>query len=137
MVKPVSPSPNIAPRAGEQKTWTLDDMALLQEQIEGLQAGMLILTDLRSQVTAMETKLVNFEPNEQLLPSEVIAGLSPAQIYQSALQASILGTLMSNPSLHSGKEVHKANHARNCIHFAATVLTEQLKAMPGRGKKTA
>lgn len=117
-----------------EASWTLEDLPRLAEQLDGLAS---IIGPLKDLVEKLETRLLvveqstaSLEPGESTLPNEVVAGLSPAQVYQTALQGAILGIVMTNPTLGSMNQKHQEARAKVALDFANAVLVEACRRLP-------
>ena len=125
------------PPAPETKsTWSIEDLPLIQEQIETLQDVLNkvhnALLNYDERVATLEKKLVNIDLGDKTLPSEVVAGLSPGDIYKAALTAAISATITGNPGFMQQAAKYQTSLANNCIEFALLVLQQQLARHPGK-----
>lgn len=128
---------NSAPPPPEVKsTWSVEDLPLLQEQIETLQDTINRLHNnflaYDERVATLEKKLVNIDLGDKTLPSEVVAGLNPGEIYKTALSAAINATITGNPGFMQQAQKYQVSLANNCIEFALLVLQQQLARHPGK-----
>ena len=119
-------------------TWTLEDMPALAEQVDAFGAIVEklkpLLESIEGRLGALEKKAVNLDIEDRILPSEVVAGLSPAAVYQAALTGAVVATCMAVPSLPNHKEVVRRNYAKSCSRFAMEVLQVILSETPSKKK---
>jgi hypothetical protein len=119
------------PATQTAEAWTVDDIGRVNEQVEALAGTITRLTNLIEQLEArllvIEKKTVHLDVSERTLPSHVVAGLTHGQVYQSALQAAIIGEFMSKPMLTSIQKSHRVAYINNCLDFAYETV-QQLSA---------
>lgn len=105
--------------------WNPEDMALLSSEQEKLGAKVLgIETELSpfsDRLSKLEADVAILDPSRSLLPSEVVRGLPPAEVYKSVLTAGLTALLMSEPHLVNDTK-HRVSRIDRILDLCDTVL---------------
>jgi hypothetical protein len=120
--------------------WTPEDMAALSKEIDGLGEQVTRINEIaeafHGRLEAVEKLAAAIDITEKMLPSEIVAGLSPSQVFATALNASITGMVMAHPTFGSMAENHQVNAIRNAIRVAELTLHEFVKKLPAKKAKS-
>lgn len=83
--------------------WNPEDLALLATEQEQLGRNLLELKEtldpLLTRFAKIEADVAILDPSRSLLPSEIVKGLAPAEVYKSVLNAGLTALLMGEPHL--------------------------------------
>lgn len=128
----------MAKSSSQSSAWSLEDMDALAREIEStgqIVASMKATFDsFQDRLAAMERKLVGVDLGDRQLPSEVVAGMSPAQFYACALTGALTAVFLGNPTILNSPDAALASRIRRVLDVAEMVLMEQLRRCPPRKK---
>lgn len=127
-----------APQQGDKPSlWSAEDMARLDAQNTELSQ---VYADLKNRFESLESRFVVHESQlakldlgEGILPAEIVDGVSPAQVYQSALQAAIIAISMANATGMLQPTSRNAN-IRRAFDTAEAALNESIRRSALRKK---
>lgn len=121
-----------------KEEWSNDEITALAQDVSGIGESVeklrVLLTSMDERLRANEKSLAAIDVEDRTLPNDVVAGLSPSQIFAAALTGAVMGAVQQMPTLAHAPEAVKRTHAVNAINFANQVLTELLRMSPQKKK---
>lgn len=118
--------------------WSPEDLQRLDQQLTDLATVLLELKSrldsLESRFLVTESQIAKLDLGDNLLPAEVVRDVSLGAVYQSALQASLIGMFMASPAGMIATKSIESNIRRAC-DAAERVLNETIRRTQLREKR--
>lgn len=125
----------------QQNAWTVDDIPTIAQDLEALGAAVGKLKEwsdtYQSRLVAVETATAGLDSTERMLPAEIIAGVSPAAIFQAALMGVVQANITANPHIFARQVTDKVKTATadHIVDQAVLILNAALRRVPAKPRK--
>jgi hypothetical protein len=131
----------MAKAAAPNNAWSVDDLPTIAQDVEAVGAAVSKIKaendSINSRLLALEQATVGLDSTERMLPAEIIAGISPAAIFQAALMGVVQANIVANPHIFARQVSDKVKNdtADRILDQAVTILNAALRRAPAKTRK--